>query len=153
MTPREPPDLERFVHRALRELPPHRAPATLENRVLAALAARERRPWWQCGWEAWPVVPRTAVFAGSAAAVAVFAWLAFTGQQAAASVSLDQLVQTHAPWLHTIRSVAGTLAGAGESLVAHHQAWFVGIFAVFAASYAMTIGLGATFYRNFVLNR
>ena len=64
--------LEAFVHRALRELPAERAPAALESRVLIALRSRQRLPWWQAGWRAWPVVPRVAVLsAAGAAALAV----------------------------------------------------------------------------------
>ena len=62
---RPPQSLEAFVHRALRELPAERAPAELEARVLAALQARRRLPWWQAGWRSWPVVPRTAVLAAA----------------------------------------------------------------------------------------
>jgi len=153
MPNRDPQDLERFVHRALRELPARRAPAALEDRVFAALAARQRAPWWQRGWQAWPLVPRTLVLgAGTAAAVAVI-WLAMAGTQAMGNVSLDALVQSHAPWLLSVRSVLGTLGDALRALFAHYQVYFVGALAVLAAAYFTTIGVGASLYRSFALDR
>ena len=65
--------LEAFVHRALHELPAERAPAGLEARVRAALEARRRLPWWQAGWRAWPMLPRTVVLAAACIATAATA--------------------------------------------------------------------------------
>ncbi len=50
----DPADLERLVARELRALPPPRAPRTLLPRVLAAVDASARRPWYSRAWMTWP---------------------------------------------------------------------------------------------------
>ena len=47
-------DLERRVDRELRHLPPPLAPHTLLPRVLAAVDAWARRPWYTRAWFTWP---------------------------------------------------------------------------------------------------
>src|SRR4051812_1882703 len=60
MTP--PPEshdrLERLIHRTLRELPPQRAPLSLEQRVLAEIERRAALPWWRKSFVHWPVAAR-----------------------------------------------------------------------------------------------
>ena len=51
----QPADLEQTVHRELRQLPPPRAPHTLLPRVLAAVDAWSRRPWYARAWFTWPL--------------------------------------------------------------------------------------------------
>jgi hypothetical protein len=48
-------DLERHVDRELRRLPMPLAPHTLLPRVLAAVDAWARRPWYTRAWFTWPV--------------------------------------------------------------------------------------------------
>ena len=48
-------DLERRVHAELRRLPAPLAPATLLPRVLAAVDAWARRPWYERAWFTWPL--------------------------------------------------------------------------------------------------
>ena len=62
-------DLESFVGRRLRELPPPRAPETLLPRVLAAARRPARARWYRCPWVEWPLVCQ-------AASVALLAGLA-----------------------------------------------------------------------------
>ena len=47
-------DLERRVERELRRLPSPAAPHTLLPRVLAAVDAWARRPWYTRAWFTWP---------------------------------------------------------------------------------------------------
>jgi hypothetical protein len=47
-------DLERHVERELRRLPSPVAPHTLLPRVLAAVDAWARRPWYTRAWFTWP---------------------------------------------------------------------------------------------------
>jgi hypothetical protein len=49
-------DVERLVARGLRRLPAPRAPQTLLPRVLAAVQAWSRRPWYAREWFTWPLV-------------------------------------------------------------------------------------------------
>jgi hypothetical protein len=48
-------DLERRVHAELRLLPAPLAPGTLLPRVLAAVDAWARRPWYERAWFTWPL--------------------------------------------------------------------------------------------------
>ncbi|MCC7042988.1 MAG: hypothetical protein IT183_03955 [Acidobacteria bacterium] len=53
-------DLERFVDRGLKALPPRRAPGTLLPAVMAAVRAAAARPWYARPWMAWPAGWRVA---------------------------------------------------------------------------------------------
>ena len=61
--------LERLVNQVLRDQPLRRAPASLEARVFAELAARSRLPWWRRGVASWPATVRVPVIAGCAVCV------------------------------------------------------------------------------------
>ena len=153
MPSRNSEKLEAFVHRALRELPEHAAPATLEQRVFAALAARSRSPWWQRGWNAWPLVPRVAVLAAGAAAAVALGWLALAGWHTASAFSLAGWAQLHAPWLVTLGSVVATLVDAGAAFLRNVQPYLLGLAVLLGAAYATMVSIGAGLYRGFVLNR
>ena len=145
--------LEAFVHRALRELPVERAPADLEARVLAALQARQLRPWWQAGWRAWPVVPRTVVLAAATATTLALAWGFFAGAQFAETFAWSAWIGTHAPWLATLGSAGATLLDALGLCVRKFQPYLLGLAVVMAAAYALLIALGSGLYRSLVTNR
>lgn len=51
----DPADLERLVDRELQRLPAPHAPETLLPRVMAAVDAAARRPWFRRAWFTWPV--------------------------------------------------------------------------------------------------
>jgi hypothetical protein len=65
MTPADD-DLEGRIDRALRRLPPPRAPQTLLPRVMTAVRARSDRPWYARPWFAWPLVVRVLSIAPAA---------------------------------------------------------------------------------------
>ena len=50
----DPAELEGLVDRELRKLPAPRAPRTLLPRVMAAVDASARRPWYTRAWLTWP---------------------------------------------------------------------------------------------------
>ena len=54
--------LERLVEGLARSQPPRRAPASLEARVFAQIAAR---PWWSKGFAHWPTLARAAFLVAS----------------------------------------------------------------------------------------
>jgi hypothetical protein len=64
-----PVDLEALVGRGLRQLPVPRAPRTLLPRVLAAVQALARRPWYERAWFTWPAGWRLASIAALIAIV------------------------------------------------------------------------------------
>ncbi len=71
----EQEQLEQLMHRELRKLPELRAPETLVHRVMLAVHAKERQPWWQRPWLTWPRPAQcisSALFAVTVGAVIYF---------------------------------------------------------------------------------
>lgn len=153
MPEQDPQKLEAFVHRALRELPTHRAPASLEDRVFAALAARAHAPWWRRGWQAWPAAPRALVLGSGAAAAVVCVWLALAGGQVASAVQGGSWVQTHLPRLAALGSFCETLFKAFALLTRDLQPYLLPAAAVIGLSYIALIGLGTSLYRSLAPTR
>ncbi len=56
----DPEGLERLVGQIARSQPPRRAPATLQARVLDAVARQDRRSAWTGGFDRWPAAARIA---------------------------------------------------------------------------------------------
>src|SRR5215218_10364747 len=80
----DPAELEGLVDRELRKLPAPRAPRTLLPRVMAAVDASARRPWYTRAWLTWPAAWQAAsviVLLGALAGAA----LLLPGVQAAAN--------------------------------------------------------------------
>jgi hypothetical protein len=75
----EDEQLEQLMQRELRKLPELRAPETLVHRVMLAVHAKERQPWWQCPWLTWP---RPAQWISSAFFAATVTALIYLGAQA-----------------------------------------------------------------------
>ena len=150
---RLPQSLEAFVHRALHELPAERAPAGLEARVRAALEARQRLPWWQAGWRAWPVVPRTAVLAAACIATAAVAWLSFAGAHSLEAFAWSAWIEAHAPWLTVCGTLLGSLADTAGRCLRLFQPWLFGAAVLAVGSYAALIALGSGLYRRLLSNR
>lgn len=136
-------DLEEVVGRALRELPPRRAPLTLESRVLAALEPHAARSWRRRGFGRWPWGLRMA-FGLTCAALA-----ALTIPSSARL--LAELGAFHAlmpPWLDGAHAVTDTLRAVTGSFTRSVPAnWlYVGLGAS-AALYAALFGLAIAAYR------
>jgi hypothetical protein len=49
---------EEILDRELDQLPERQAPETLMPRVIAAIEARAKQPWWQRSWWTWPPAAR-----------------------------------------------------------------------------------------------
>lgn len=151
MTHPDPDKLEQMVHQALRALPERRAPLELEQRVLAAIAARRALPWWRQSFAHWPLAARGAFLVLSAVLAAVVAAGFFhTGATAAGADALAR----PAAWLGLARTVAAGIGAAGSALW-HSVAspWLYGALALVAVMYAALIGLGATACRLFLHQR
>lgn len=136
--------LEKFIHQTLRGTAGPKAPASLEQRILAQIAQEARRPWWQQSFHQWPNSARLAFLtcsAGLAAFIAVggielyrhgvapgvASWWTkvYSGGQALFQVALHQ-ADSMPP------SVAYALAGAGV---------------VILSALLVTLGCGAAAYR------
>ena len=142
--------LERLIERTLRDLPPRRAPTTLESRVFAELARRAAQPWWRRSFTHWPGAARAA-FVSMSVCLAGLAFVA--GGRAVAG--FNSMHAFH-PWsMPGVRQAAMALSGAqwaaGELSRAIPSGWIYGGLVVGAALYATLFGLGTAAYRALFL--
>jgi hypothetical protein len=144
-------EIEARLGQALRTLPERRAPATLESRVLDALARRVPMPWWRRSFGEWPAAARIA-FGVTSAVLVVLTVLA----AAAANANFGSLDASHAlsmPVLHDASVffvIARTLSVSLTSIVS--SGWVVGCLIAGAALYAALFGLAIAGYRTLYLN-
>ena len=148
-----PAELEKFIHQQLRALPPHRAPDTLEARVLAAIEQHAIIPWYHQSWSHWPAAIRTCFLVlatGVTGAVVAVFQVGFTGPEANAVVVQ---AQQRLGIFTTIYHVAGWFADLSTQIFANiPPLWLYGSLAVIAALYAIFFGLGAAAYRTLYRN-
>lgn len=136
---------------ALRNLPPRKAPASLEDRVLAAIAAHQAKPWWQKGFAFWPAAARVAFLVASAAVIVATVWFFVRGAGSAPLMSLQDSVGSVFRWWSDARSAMGGAARmAVDSLSPAAQFWMFAALGLVALCYATLIGTGAALYRIFV---
>ena len=83
----DPADLERLIGEELRRLPAPRAPRTLVPRVMAAVDAAARTPWYARTWLTWPVAWQVASVVILLATVAGAALLLPTMRTAASALT------------------------------------------------------------------
>jgi hypothetical protein len=133
------------LHRALRGLPDVPAPATLEERVFAALAARAARPWWRQPVTAWPASAQAALVA---VCLAIATGLTFLGD--AALPGDDATLQAGA-WVTPFTGGWTAIRGLGEAASAMAGAvppfLFLGLLAA-GALVAVALGGGVAAYRS-----
>ena len=145
MKHRDDPDLEleRLVHRALRTLPPRRAPSSLEMRVLQELSQHAARPWWHRSFLQWPRAVRT-LFVGVCTALGGLITLGGT-----------RIVWTVHPGRGIERKIA-VLRATGDALsaLAHSipPGWIYEALLFAALLYAVLFVLGAAAYRTLYLD-
>jgi hypothetical protein len=144
-------ELEVRVAQALRRLPDRRAPATLESRVLDALARRVPLPWWRRSFGEWPAPARVA-FGVTSAVLVVITVLAV----AAANANLGSLGASPALATPVLRDasvffvITRTLSVALASTLS--SSWVLGCLIASAALYAALFGLAIAGYRTLYLN-
>jgi hypothetical protein len=150
MNPLTPEELEQRLHRALRDVPLHRAPDTLEDRVLAVLAARAARPWWQRSYSHWPVAARSVFLVGSATVAALVIIASVAGLQQAGSL-IETPVAGVRDQVAQARAAGSVLADLGRGWLPEIPSlWLYGVLGAAAAAYATLLGLGAAAYRLLV---
>ena len=149
-----PEQLEKIIHETLRSVPAHRAPRSLENRVLAAIEARAARPWWRQSFAQWPMAARVAFVVSSAGvaklALMVTVWVmaGFDGAQYASAFS------TQLAWVETASAIMQGVADfCGTVYRGIPPLWLYGGLAFVATMYAALFGLGAAAYRTLYANR
>jgi hypothetical protein len=151
MSPHESDEaLQRLLDRALRELPPRRAPAALEARVLNELERRAAAPWWRRSFMHWPAPARIALLVTCIALVA----LVFVGG-AAGTAGLRSLLQSGTMSLPWARGIGALMVSAGNVITLLARTvpatrLYQGI-VLCALLYAVLFGLGAVVYRTLYL--
>ncbi len=141
---------EASLDAALKSLPPRRAPVSLENRVLAAVAAREARPWWRKNYSHWPLAMRLVFLVATATLAAGTVWLLVRGlDNSAVPAAKESLAASYDGWIQLRSALGGLIDLARDSLSPAAQLWIVGAVGVVALCYATVIGAGAALYRIF----
>ena len=142
--------LQCLLDRTLRELPPRRAPASLEARVFKELERRAALPWWRRSFMHWPAPARIAFLVACTALVA----LVFVGG-AAAVASLRSLLESGTVSLSWARQIAALMVSAGNLITLLARTlpltWIYQGIVVCAVLYAVLFGLGAVVYRTLYL--
>lgn len=137
-------DPARRFTRLMRGLPPRRAPATLESRVLGELRRRTVQPW-RSGFSRWPPGARVAF-------VVVCGALAGTTLNDASWVSAAHTVSDVGAAPAWLQSAAAAVTSAGNlgAVLAHAipAGWLYAGLGAGATLYALLFGLGAAAYRT-----
>lgn len=151
MSKPNPQDLEKLIHQTLRALPDRAAPRSLEQRVLAAIAARQALPWWRQSFIHWPLAARGAFVVLSAvlAAAILAGYFRASGEVQSASLFAGPL----AAWAR-LQAFGGAMSDLGGVIWRSIPSWWIyGAFAFAATMYAAFFGLGAAAYRTFFAQR
>ena len=140
--------LELAISRELKSLPELAAPASLANRVMAAIESRIRVPWYRRPWVTWPVALR---MASLATMLALFGGLCFAGWELSQTETILSATHRGAQWfsgLNTIGSLFNILAGSVVLVLKKLGVVFI-IACLVAAGlgYAMFMGLGTVYFR------
>jgi len=139
-------ELEKLIERVARSQPPRRAPASLEARVFAQIAAQ---PWWRRGFMHWPLAARAAFLVASAG----FIKLALAG-----FITVLDFVRasdvTRVDALHRTGEAVSTTVSLGEMVFhAIPAEWLYAGAAVGFTLYAVLFGLGTFVYRTLYVQR
>jgi hypothetical protein len=154
ISPDHEQQLERAIHRTLRELPPRTAPRALEQRVLAEIARRVALPWWRQSFVHWPVTARAAFLLLLAGAVKI-ALMGTVWVMAGFDVAqFREAFATPFAWLDSSVAVTGAIADFFEIMLRNVPTlWLYGGLAFVAAMYAALFGLGAAAYKALYAQR
>jgi hypothetical protein len=140
--------LELAISRELKALPELTAPASVANRVLAAIELRLNVPWYRRAWVVWPVAWR---MASLAAMLMLFSGLCFAGWEVSRTEPIMSAMHRAEQWfsgLNMIGSVMNILAGSA-ALVAKKLGTIFIVACLVAAGvgYAIFLGLGTVYFR------
>jgi hypothetical protein len=140
--------MERLIHQTLRDLPPRRAPQSLEHRVLVELRRRGALPWWRKSFVHWPVAARAAFIVLSAGLVKLA--LMF-GVCVTAGFDIGQYKEAFPQQFAWMESGLAVVHAAEDffAIMARNipSLWLYAGLAFFATMYAALFGLGAAAYK------
>ncbi len=136
------------IDRELKSLPELQAPSTLIPRVSAAIARRQRLPWYRQSWSAWPAPMRAAalvILAAFFASLCLGAWrLPDTESYSAATGHAAGWFSGLATLWYALNALIATLAQAVQLL---GRGILLGCLAAVALAWAMCLGLGTVCLR------
>lgn len=140
----EQKELENFIHQQLRKLPEREAPEKLMTNVLAAIAAREKQPWWRQPFTSWP--RNTQVLLYGVLSIAFIAVVYFARKPAEA---LDVGVITErASSFAWLGRLFDTLVSSGILVLRSLSwQWFVAVAVVITVMYLACVATGFALYR------
>ena len=148
MSERDEQDLERWAQRELRGLPLVPAPPSLVPRMLAALEAQARLPWWRCPLWTWPLAARVAFFVTALAFVAGVAFFARDLDENWSMETLAQAALAKFGVLDPLWSLLAALVSAATTMVdslGPNARWIGGGLAL--AMWFACVGIGSLCYR------
>lgn len=146
--------LERTIHRALRDLPPRRAPRSLEERVLAEIARQAALPWWRKSFVHWPLPARVGFLVLSTAIAGLVLVLTVWGGAGLEALPLRAVFAQQFTWMEHGLTVLHALRGFGEIIARNvPPVWFYAVLAFIASLYAAFFGLGAAAYKALYAQR
>lgn len=140
----ENPNLEEFIDRKLKALPPKAAPANLVTNVMNEIARRAALPWYKQSFAHWPKFYQNLFLVTASTTLAALFWFALP---LTAQLSLSSLV-SKVEWLAWIPKVfeglssAVVIAGKTVSLE-----WIIGALGALALFYAWCIAAGVALFR------
>jgi hypothetical protein len=140
--------LAALIDRRLRQLPLPKSPPGLAPRVLAAIAARQNRPWWQTSWPHWPRHFQILILLLTAAVITLAAWHGAAFDPLALAGRARDLASGRLGLLRPLATLAADLAGAlAHSVASAGQTFWTFAAAILAALYLACVGLGSWCYR------
>ncbi|MBS0662634.1 MAG: hypothetical protein JSR48_05175 [Verrucomicrobia bacterium] len=149
-----PEQLEKMIHETLRSLPAHRAPRSLEARVLAALESRAALPWWRQSFVRWPMAARVAFVLLSAGLAKVALMVTVWVMAGFDSTEVAGAFSSQFAWVASAAAVINHLvAFCGTVYRGIPPLWLYGGIAFVAMMYLALFGLGAAAYRTLYANR
>ena len=140
--------LENGIHRELRKLPELIAPRTLISRVMAAIEARLRLPWYRQSWQVWPLGLRAVSLV---ILLALFGGLCFGAWKLSHAEAVAAAMQRPLSLLSGLGAIFHAISVVLTSLILAVKQLGAGILiaclAALAFGYAMCVGLGTAYLR------
>lgn len=140
--------MEQLIHRTLRTLPPRRAPAALEQRVLAEILRRAELPWWRKSFLHWPLAARATFVVLSAGLVKIALIFGAWTMSGVDGAPFQQAFAQPLSWMENILAVFRAVTGFCEIILRNIPVvWLYVGCAFFGTMYLALFGLGAAAYK------
>jgi hypothetical protein len=146
MQPESDPNLESLLDAELKKLPPIPAPRSLLPKVLSAIAARARQPWWQRAWWDWPLTAKAAFLLLTLGIVSALSGGGVILDEGVATYSqrvVERLTPVGGLW-DAIQTVVNAVALSLQKLM---QPFMLSALIFVGATYLLCVGLGTACVR------